>query len=89
MIEFLPIERRSLQRDGFTLDHITYYSSILSPLIADRTKYGKFMVRRDPRDLSKIYVLDPLSKNNYLEISYRTDETNNYALGASPSTKIC
>jgi len=72
LIDFLPIERRSLQREGFVLDHITYYSSVLSPLIADRTKYGKIIVRRDPWDLSRIYVLDPLSKNNYLEVFYRT-----------------
>lgn len=72
LIDFLPIERRTLQRDGFTLDHITYYGNHLSPLIADRTKYGKLIIRRDPRDLSKVYVLDPLSKNNYLEVFYRT-----------------
>lgn len=71
LIDFLPIEFRSLQREGFVLDHITYYSNSLKPFIADRIKYGKFLIRRDPRDLSKIYVLEPKSQE-YLEIPYRT-----------------
>lgn len=70
LIDFLPIERRSLQRQGFVLEHITYYSNALSPLIANRKKYNKFVIRRDPRDLSCIY-LDPNS-NRYLEVPYRT-----------------
>ncbi len=71
LIDFLPIERRTLQRHGFMLDHITYYSNALSPLIADRKKYGPFIIRRDPRDMSRIYILDPESRA-YLEIPYRT-----------------
>lgn len=70
MIDFLPIEWRTLQRNGFTLDKIHYFSNILSPLIADRKKYSKFLIRRDPRDLSRIYVLEHQS-NRYLEIPYR------------------
>jgi len=71
LIDFLPIERRTLQRCGFVLDHIAYYSNSLSPLIADRKKHGKFIIRRDPCDLSKIFVLDPISKY-YLEIPFRS-----------------
>ncbi|MFZ2316106.1 MAG: Mu transposase C-terminal domain-containing protein [Gammaproteobacteria bacterium] len=71
LIDFLPIERRTLQRHGFMLDHITYYSNALSPMIANRKKYGPFIIRRDPRDISHIYILDPES-HTYLEIPYRT-----------------
>lgn len=71
LIDFLPIEFRSLQRQGFVLDHITYHNNSLSPLIADRRRHGKFLLRRDPRDLSKIYVLEPKSQE-YLEIPCRT-----------------
>lgn len=71
LIDFLPIERRTLQRHGFMLDHITYYSPVLSPLIANRRKYATFIIRRDPRDISHIYILDPDS-HAYLEIPYRT-----------------
>lgn len=71
LIDFLPIERRTLQRHGFMLDHIAYYSNALSPMIANRKKYGSFIIRRDPRDISRIYILDPES-HTYLEIPYRT-----------------
>lgn len=71
LLDFLPIERRTLQRHGFMLDHLSYYSNSLSPLIANRKKYGKFIIRRDPRDISLIYVLDPES-NTYLNVPYRT-----------------
>jgi putative transposase len=53
------------------IDHIVYNSSALSPLIAERNKFQRFLIRRDPRDLSHIYVLEQHS-NRYLEIPYRT-----------------
>ncbi len=71
LIDFLPAMRRTLQRHGFMLDHIAYYSNALSPMIANREKYGPFLIRRDPRDISRIYVLDHDSQS-YLEIPYRT-----------------
>ena len=70
LIDFLPISYRKLRRDGFMLDHITYYSNTLCPLIAERERYGKFLIRRDPRDLSRIYV-DLPEQQGYLEVSYR------------------
>ncbi len=70
LIDFLPIEHRILRRDGFMLDHIAYYTNALSPLISERDKYGKFLIRRDPRDLSRIYV--HLPEDGYLEVPYRT-----------------
>ena len=70
LIDFLPIAYRKLRRDGFMLDHITYYSNALRPLIAERERYGKFLIRRDPRDLSRIYV-DLPDQQGYLEVSYR------------------
>ncbi|MDX2050050.1 MAG: Mu transposase C-terminal domain-containing protein [Rickettsiaceae bacterium] len=71
LIDFLPIIYRSLRKDGFTLDHIAYYSNSLRPFIANKDKYGKFLIRRDPRDLSRIYVYSEEDKN-YLEVSYRS-----------------
>jgi putative transposase len=70
-IDFLPIEYRTIQRHGFMLDHISYNCSSLSPLIANKEKYQYFLIRRDPRDLSYIYVLEPHS-NRYLQVPYRT-----------------
>jgi putative transposase len=70
LIDFLPIIYRSLRRDGFILDHIVYYNNSLRPFIERRNKYGKFLIRRDPRDLSRIYVYLEEEKS-YLEIPYR------------------
>jgi putative transposase len=71
LVDFLPVLERRIGRTGFTLDHITYYSDFLKPWIANRQRLQKFIIRRDPRDLSHIWVLDPLSRQ-YLEISYRS-----------------
>ncbi|WP_227689381.1 Mu transposase C-terminal domain-containing protein [Klebsiella quasipneumoniae] len=62
--------RRSLQRDGITLDHITYYSNALRPWIVRRDRPGPLVIRRDPRDLSRIFVLDA-EHDLYLEVPYR------------------
>ena len=71
LIDFLPAVRRSLQRFGFVLDNITYYSSALRPLLGKQETHTKFLIRRDPRDLSRIYVLEP-ERQQYLEVPYRT-----------------
>ena len=71
LIDFLPIIYRSLRRDGFILDHIVYYSNALRPFVTNKDKYGKFLIRRDPRDLSRIYVYLEKEKS-YLEIPYRS-----------------
>jgi putative transposase len=71
LIDFLPIVHRTLRRDGFMLDHVTYYNNALRPFISERVKYGKFLIRRDPRDLSRIYTYLP-ENNGYLEVPYRT-----------------
>jgi len=71
LIDFLPIEWRSLQRHGFMIDHITYNSPALSAFIGERKKYKRFLIRRDPRNLSQVYVLEPHS-HRYLSIPYRT-----------------
>jgi putative transposase len=71
LIDFLPIIYRSLRKDGFMLDHIVYYNNTLRPFVANRDQYGKFLIRRDPRDLSRIYVYLEEEKS-YLEIPYRS-----------------
>jgi putative transposase len=71
LVDFLPILRRKLTRSGFTADHVQYYSDALKPWIARREQWGKFVLRRDPRDISRVWVLDPQS-NTYLQVGYRT-----------------
>jgi putative transposase len=70
-IDFLPVFRRSLQRDGITIDHITYYNNTLRTWIQARDRTSSLLVRRDPRDLSLIFVLDEVN-NLYFEVPYRT-----------------
>lgn len=70
LIDFLPVEKRGIGRYGFMLDHITYYADILKPWIARRKQLDRFVLRRDPRDISRVWVLDPESQR-YLEIPYR------------------
>ncbi|HEX6404902.1 MAG TPA: Mu transposase C-terminal domain-containing protein [Pseudonocardiaceae bacterium] len=36
-----------------------YYCDALKPWIARRERLGKFVLRRDPRDISRIWALDP------------------------------
>lgn len=71
LVDFLPVIRRKIQRVGFVIDHIIYYADHLKHWIAERHRLGKFIIRRDPRDLSRVWVLDPRS-NHYLELQYRT-----------------
>lgn len=71
LIDFLPVLRRTLCRTGFLIDHITYYADALKLWIVKRDQLNKFIIRRDPRDISRVWVLDPETKQ-YLEIPYRT-----------------
>jgi putative transposase len=70
LIDFLPVLRRKINRSGFLIDHITYYSDVLKPWIANRNQLQKFIIRRNPLDLSRIWALEP-EGNQYFEIPYR------------------
>lgn len=70
MLDFLPVIERRVTRQGFLIDHITYFGDVLKPWIASRDRLEKFIIRRDPRDLSRVWVLDPESKL-YFDIPYR------------------
>lgn len=71
LVDFLPVIRRTLTRTGFVIDHIHYYADALKPWIARRDRLSAFLIRRDPRDISRIWVLEPEGQH-YLEIPYRT-----------------
>lgn len=42
----------------------------LKPWVAKRQKLDRFVIRRDPRDISRIWVLDPEGAN-YIDVPYR------------------
>ncbi len=55
-ISFLPFEQRKLRRDGIHMFHIRYWDNVLPALIKPGTP---FLVRYDPRNLSKVWVIGP------------------------------
>lgn len=66
-LNLLPYEERTIQRHGIVLDGITYYSDVLNSFIPrSLDKHGKsfakYLIRRDPRDISLIYFYDPDTK---------------------------
>lgn len=71
LVDFLPVMRRKLTRTGFVIDHVRYFSNGLKPWIARRAQMERFVIRRDPRDISRIWVLDP-DDGSYMPVPYRT-----------------
>jgi putative transposase len=66
LIDFLPLERRLIRREGISLHSIHYWSDILRAWIGEPQKV---MVRYDPRDLSRLYLLAP--DGQYYDLHYR------------------
>jgi len=71
LVDFLPVIRRKLTRTGFVIDHVHYFGNVLKPWIARRKRLERFIIRRDPRDISRIWVLDPEGVE-YVEVPYQT-----------------
>lgn len=75
-MSLLPKIKRSVQKNGITIDYITYFSETLRKYIIP-SQYKKLKpdlineveCRRDPRDISKIYVYDEDIKD-YIIVPY-------------------
>jgi putative transposase len=74
--DFLPPEKRTIQRNGVSINKITYYSDSLRKWInaceegRGREKLKrKFIFKINPHDISTIHFLDPDAKR-YFEIPY-------------------
>jgi putative transposase len=65
VIGFLPIVHRKLQRNGLFFERIRYWADVL-PSIAQPSE--ALLVRYDPRNLSRLYVLTP--SKSYQEVPY-------------------
>jgi len=71
-LDFLPIERRTIQRSGVEIDHIPYRDGVFAKRIGE--KYPKtaraimYYFKRDPRDIRVIYFRDP-DTNEYVPIN--------------------
>ncbi len=70
LIDFLPVIRRRITRTGIVIDHVHYFANALKPWIARRNSEDKFIIRRDPRDISRNWVLEPEGEV-YIEVPYR------------------
>ena len=79
-LDFLPFIERTIQRSGVVIDHIRYYSDIFRSYLFEKAwnssdrfvknlRSKKFIFKRDPRDISKIYFLDE-KEAKYVEIPY-------------------
>lgn len=72
----LPAIERKVQKNGITIDYVTYFSETLRKWIIP-TQYKKLnpnfnntvICRRDPRDISKLYVYDEDIKD-YIVVPY-------------------
>jgi putative transposase len=74
-LDFLPIFERSIQQYGIQINEITYYDKVLDPYVnamdpEHPKQKQKFLIRRDPRDISKVYFFDPGTKS-YAVLPYR------------------
>lgn len=63
-IDFLPCESRTVQPRGIQWDHIHYVDDCLQRWVHSKDPKNisdkrQFLVRRDPRDITRIYFLDP------------------------------
>jgi putative transposase len=66
MIDFLPMERRLVRREGVFLHSIGYWADVLRTWIGEQER---MIVRYDPRDLSRVHLLAP--DGRYYDLSYR------------------
>ena len=69
LIDFLPLQRRSVTRRGIRWAGILYMDDVLRPYVESDARQS-FVVRRDPRDVSWIWFLCP-EDNRYYPIRSR------------------
>ena len=74
-LDFLPGEWLTVQQYGLRLDHIEYSADVLRRWVGARDPHyprraRKFLVKRDPRDISALFFLDP-ETDRYYRIPYR------------------
>lgn len=74
-LDFMPYTERSIQSYGIVIDGIQYYSDVLRSWIQAKDPENaklkrKFIIRRDPRDISCVYFYDPVLQE-YFDVPYR------------------
>lgn len=66
LLDFLPFRERTIQRNGISLFNVTYSDGVLSTFPARQQQ--KFIIRYDPRDMSRVYLRD--ADGQYWPIPY-------------------
>jgi putative transposase len=73
LLDFLPSFRRTVQTFGVTIDDMNYYAEALRPWInmedPETGKKRQLIFRRDPRDISSVFLFDPDLKQ-YFKIPF-------------------
>ncbi|UTJ06217.1 Mu transposase C-terminal domain-containing protein [Arcobacter roscoffensis] len=72
-ISLLPTVMRTVQKDGITIDGVTYYSDVLRHWIGiknDENRRVSHKIKRDPMNIQRIYFYDSELKE-YFEVPYR------------------
>jgi putative transposase len=70
-IDFMPVEKRMIRKEGVRIDGIFYYDDALRPFIhGSRDGSTTFVFHRDPRDISTIYFWDP-DVQQYIRVPYK------------------
>ncbi len=75
LLDFLPMLERAVHENGVQIDEIHYYDPVLNQFINDKDLKNKrlarkFVFKRDPRNISKIYFYHP-DLRQYFEVPYR------------------
>ena len=73
-LDFMPFVERTIQQYGISIDNIIYNGDVLKCWVNAKEDGGsslkrKFIIRRDPRNISVIYFYDPDLKQ-YFDIPY-------------------
>jgi len=62
-LDFMPLFERTVQKNGVSIDGIRYYAPIIDRWIGSKEEGSKnprkFIFRRDPRNISKIWFFEP------------------------------
>lgn len=66
LLDFLPVERRSVQPYGLQIGHLRFHAPILRGLPKRMSNGEDYIVRYDPRDLSRVWLYVP--EEGYYEI---------------------
>lgn len=84
IIDFLPSIERTVQKNGVTIDGLTYYNPVLRTKIrnldmSSNLSSSKYLFKRDPRDISYIWFYDNMNQE-YHKISLADSEFPNMSL---------